>query len=200
MTIGQAGEMKLGAASIAFTDRELRPTRHCGRGGVGAVMGAKNIKAIVLDDTGTHRPVAKDHAQFQAATKPFAEGLKKHPVTGQGLPAFGTNVLTNVLNEAGGYPTFNFKQGTFDGASKISGEAQAEPRPRAAARRPTAASAAAPSSARHLQRRHGQLVTKQPEYETVWAHGGNCGITISTSSRSSTSWTTTSASTPSRPA
>ena len=47
------------------------------------------------------------------------EGLKKHPVTGQGLPAYGTNVLTNILNEVGGYPTYNFKQGRFDGAAKI---------------------------------------------------------------------------------
>ena len=53
MTIGQAGEMKLGAASIACTDRELRPTRHCGRGGVGAVMGSKKVKAIVFDEAGT---------------------------------------------------------------------------------------------------------------------------------------------------
>lgn len=177
MTIGQAGELKLGAASIACTDRELRPTRHCGRGGVGAVMGAKKIKAIVLDDAGTTAPVAKDHAKFRAATKAFAEGLKKHPVTGQGLPAFGTNVLTNVLNEAGAYPTFNFKQGQFEGASKISGEALA------------ALETARGGEATHGCQRGctiqcsgiyndeaGNYVTKQPEYETVWSHGGNCGI------------------------
>jgi len=58
MTIGQAGEMTLGAASIACTDRELRPTRHCGRGG--AVMGAKRVKAIVLDETGTTSCVPRD--------------------------------------------------------------------------------------------------------------------------------------------
>ncbi|UCF95032.1 MAG: aldehyde ferredoxin oxidoreductase, partial [Desulfobacterales bacterium] len=52
ISIGPAGEMKLAGASVAFTDMELRPTRHAGRGGVGAVMGAKGVKVIVVDDTG----------------------------------------------------------------------------------------------------------------------------------------------------
>jgi aldehyde:ferredoxin oxidoreductase len=177
MTIGQAGEMKLGAASIACTDRELRPTRHCGRGGVGAVMGSKKVKAIVFDESGTTLRGPKDPVKFKAAVKAFNEGLQKHAVTGQGLPAFGTNVLTNVLNEAGAYPTFNFKQGQFDGASKISGEAQA------------ALETKRGGLATHACHRGciiqcsgtfndaaGNYVTKQPEYETVWSHGGNCGI------------------------
>jgi aldehyde:ferredoxin oxidoreductase len=177
MTIGQAGEMKLGAASIACTDRELHPTRHCGRGGVGAVMGSKNVKAIILDETGTGTLKPKDPAKFREAAKAFAEGLKRHAVTGQGLPAFGTNVLTNVLNEAGAYPTYNFKTGQFPGASKISGEAQAELEVKRG------------GSATHGCHRgciiqcsgiynddKGNYLTKQPEYETVWSHGGNCGI------------------------
>ncbi len=177
MTIGQAGEMKLGAASIACTDRELRPTRHCGRGGPGAVMGAKHVKAIIFDEAGTVTRGPKFPDKFKAAGKVFAEGLKKHAVSGQGLPAYGTNVLTNVLNEAGGYPTNNFKTGTFAGASKISGETQA------------ALETARGGSATHGCHRgciiqcsgifndaQGNYVTKQPEYETVWAHGGHCGI------------------------
>jgi aldehyde:ferredoxin oxidoreductase len=125
ITIGQAGEMKMSAASIAFTDVEQRPTRHAGRGGVGAVMGSKGIKAIILDDDGMKMRTPADPEKFKAANKAFAKGLRKHPVTGEGLPAFGTNVLTNVVNEAGGYPTHNFKTGQFDGASNISGETQA---------------------------------------------------------------------------
>ena len=66
-----------------------------------------------------------DPEKFKAANKAFVEGLRKHPVTGEGLPAYGTNVLTNVINEAGGYPTHNFQKGQFEGASKISGETQA---------------------------------------------------------------------------
>jgi len=177
ISIGPAGEMKMSAASIAFTDMELRPTRHAGRGGVGAVMGAKNIKVIVLDATGMAVREPKDLAKFQDANKRFVDGLKKHPVTGQGLPAYGTNVLTNILNEVGGYPTNNFKQGRFDGAAKLSGETLAETEKKRGAN---------PTHGCHrgcviqcsgtYNDKDGKFLTKQPEYETVWAHGGNCGI------------------------
>ena len=179
ISIGPAGEMKLAAASVAFTDMEQRPTRHAGRGGVGAVMGSKGVKAIVLDDTDMKMRPAKDPEKFKAANKAFVAGLKKHPVTGEGLPAFGTNVLTNVLNEAGGYPTQNFSSGRFDGASRISGETQADLENKRGGE----------GSATHgchrgcvircsgtFYDKNGRFLTKQPEYETVWAHGGNCGI------------------------
>jgi aldehyde:ferredoxin oxidoreductase len=177
MTIGQAGELKLGAASIACTDRELRPTRHCGRGGVGAVMGSKKVKAIVFDEAGTTICAPKEPQRFKAAAKAFAEGLQRHAVTGQGLPAFGTNVLTNVLNEAGGYPTFNFKQGQFEGASKISGEAQAELETKRGGLATHACHRGCIIQCSGIfNDAEGKYVTKQPEYETVWSHGGNCGI------------------------
>ena len=179
ITIGQAGEMKLSAASVAFTDMELRPTRHAGRGGVGAVMGSKGIKAIVIDDSGTSPRQAADVDKFKEANTRFVQGLRKHPVTGEGLPTYGTNVLTNVVNEAGAYPTRNFMWGNFEGCSKISGETQAE----------TENQRGGKGSATHGCHRgcvircsgtyydkDGGFVTKQPEYETVWAHGGNCGI------------------------
>ncbi len=177
LSIGPAGEMKLSAATVAVTDIEQRPTRHAGRGGVGAVMGSKGIKVIVLDDMGCKMRKPKDPDKFKAANKEFVAGLKKHPVSGEGLPAFGTNVLTNVLNEAGGYPTRNFSSGQFEGASKISGETLAE------------LETARGGSATHgchtgcvikcsgiFNDKEGNFLTKQPEYETVWAHGGNCCI------------------------
>jgi aldehyde:ferredoxin oxidoreductase len=179
ISIGPAGEMKMAAASVAFTDMELRPTRHAGRGGVGAVMGSKGVKVIVVDDTGTTARSPKDPDKFKEANKAFVAGLRKHPVTGEGLPTYGTNVLTNVLNEAGGYPTNNFSTGQFAGAAKISGEAQAE----------LENARGGKGSATHgchkgcvircsgtFYDKNGRFLTKQPEYETVWAHGGNCGI------------------------
>ena len=179
ISIGQAGEMKMSSASIAFSDMEQRPTRHAGRGGVGAVMGSKGVKAIVLDDAGMKMRQPADPEKFKAANKEWVAGLRKNPTTGEGLPAFGTNVLTNVINEAGGYPTNNFSTGQFEGASKLSGEAQAELENKRGGE----------GSATHGCHRgcvircsgtyydkDGNFLTKQPEYETVWAHGGNCGI------------------------
>ena len=179
ISIGPVGEMKLAAASIACTDMELRPTRHAGRGGVGAVMGAKGVKVIVIDDAGMKMREPKDPDKFKAANKVFVAGLRKHPVTGEALPAYGTNVLTNIINEAGAYPTKNFMWGRFDSCEKISGETQAE----------TENTRGGEGSATHGCHRgcvircsgtyydkDGHYLTKQPEYETVWAHGGNCGI------------------------
>ncbi len=177
ISIGPAGEMKLGAASVACTDPEVRPSRHAGRGGVGAVMGAKAVKVIVLDDTGFKARQPKDLEKFRAANKKFVEGLANHPVTGQALPAYGTNVLTNIVNEAGAYPSYNFKAGQFQGASKISGETFAELETKRGGN---------PTHPCHrgcvircsgiFNDKDGHFLSKQPEYETVWAHGGNCGI------------------------
>jgi aldehyde:ferredoxin oxidoreductase len=179
ISIGTAGEMKMAAASVAFSDMEQRPTRHAGRGGVGAVMGSKGVKVIVLDDAGLKMRPPKDPQKFKEANQAWVAGLRKHPVTGEGLPAYGTNVLTNVINEAGAYPTKNFMWGRFDGCSKISGETQAE----------TETARGGKGAATHGCHRgciircsgtyydkDGHYMTKQPEYETVWAHGGNCGI------------------------
>ena len=177
ISIGPAGEMKLSAASVAFTDMEVRPTRHAGRGGVGAVMGSKGVKVIVLDDTGMKMRAPKDPEKFREANKKFTKGLKEHPVTGQGLPAYGTNVLTNIINEAGAYPTNNFMSGRFDKCSAISGETQAETE---TARGGLAThgchrGCVIQCSGTYVDK-DGKYLTKQVEYETVWAHGGNCGI------------------------
>ncbi|MDA8426063.1 MAG: hypothetical protein M0Z80_07980 [Treponema sp.] len=177
ISIGPAGEMKMASASIACTDMEMHPTRHAGRGGVGAVMGSKGVKVIVLDDAGCETRQPKESEAFKAANKVWIEGLKKHPVTGGGLPNFGTNVLMNIINEAGGLPTTNFKTGQYAGASKISGESEA------------ALEIKRGGPATHGCHRgcviqcsgiyndaNGNFLTKQPEYETVWSHGANCNI------------------------
>jgi aldehyde:ferredoxin oxidoreductase len=177
ISIGPAGEMKMGAASIAVTDMEVRPSRHAGRGGVGAVMGSKGVKVIVFDMADLKMRQPKDPDKFREANKKFTEGLKSHPVTGQGLPAYGTNVLTNILNEAGGYPTRNFKTGVFEGASAISGEtiADLETKRGGLATHGCHTGCVIQCSGTYVDK-NGKFISKQPEYETVWAHGGNCGI------------------------
>ncbi len=176
-SIGPAGEMKLSAASIACTDIELRPTRHAGRGGVGAVMGSKGVKVIVIDDSGCKMRSPKEPEKFKEATERWVEGLKKNPTTGQALPAYGTNVLANIINEAGAFPTRNFSQGQFEGTSKISGETLVE-REKERGGNPTHGchrGCIIRCSGIYVDK-DGNYVTKQPEYETVWANGANCGI------------------------
>jgi len=177
ISIGQAGEMKMAAASIACTDEEKRPTRHAGRGGGGAVMGSKGVKLIVLDRAGTSSVVAKDMSAFGDANKAFSEGLKAHAVTGQALPAYGSSVLTNIINEAGAYPTHNFRFGQFEGAEKISGETIAELEEKRGGESEHGCHRDCIIRCSGIYHdKNNQYLTKQPEYETVWAHGGNCGI------------------------
>ena len=93
------------AAGIAISDPKNLPNRFAGRGGLGAVMGSKGLKAIVISDKGASFLEHADKEAFVAATKKFSAAIKEHGVSGTGLPMYGTNVLTNILSEAGGLPT-----------------------------------------------------------------------------------------------
>jgi len=177
ISIGQGGEMKLATATIAVTDPENRPTRHCGRGGLGAVMGSKGLKAVVIDAAGGKRPASADAQAFSAAAKTFAEELKKNAVTATTLPTYGTNALTNVINQAGALPTRNFTSGYFEGAEKISGETQRQTIiERDGLPRHACHPGCVIECSRIYNTKKKEYLTKGPEYETVWAHGADCGI------------------------
>ncbi len=177
VSIGQAGEWKLAGASVAFTDRELRPTRHAGRGGLGAVMGAKGLKAIIVDPSGGELAPLVDKDAFKDAAKRFAKALGEHPVTSQGLPTYGTDVLINVINEAGGLPTRNFSAGRFEGAEKVAGETlNAITVKRNGNPTHGCMSGCVIRCSGIFLDEKGEYVSKWPEYETVWAWGPNCGI------------------------
>ena len=122
-SIGQAGENGVLYASIV---NDLH--RAAGRSGVGAVMGSKNLKAIGVRGTlgiaNIHNP-----GKFMEAVVAGKKALAAHPLTGQGLPAYGTNVLMNIINATGALPTRNFRDVQFEDASKISGEAMVAKRP-----------------------------------------------------------------------
>lgn len=177
VSIGQAGEWKLAGASVAFTDRELRPTRHAGRGGLGAVMGSKGLKAIIVDPAGGENAPIKEMDAFREASKRFAKALQDHPVSGQGLPTYGTDILINIINEAGGLPTRNFKSGRFEGAENVSGELlnKITVERKGNPTHGCMTGCVIRCSGTFLDNK-GEYVSKWPEYETVWAWGPNCGI------------------------
>ena len=100
--------------------------RAAGRSGVGAVMGSKNVKAVAVRGTGGVK--VKDGRAFLKATAEGKKVLQANAVTGQGLPAYGTQVLMNVINEAGALPTRNHRDVQFEGAHDISAEAMVTPR------------------------------------------------------------------------
>jgi aldehyde:ferredoxin oxidoreductase len=113
--IGPAGENRVRFASIVSEERVA------GRTGVGAVMGSKNLKAIIAN--GTQKIPIDNEEQFVALRKEHTQFLAKHPVTGGILPRLGT---ANIVNTAAGYgilPVMNFSKGTDARAHLISGEA-----------------------------------------------------------------------------
>ena len=174
MVIGPAGENTRLASSIQFTDPRGKPSRAAGRGGLGALMGSKKIKAIVIDSEGSKAPEMADREAFKAAAKRWAEILVNHPVTGQGLPSYGTSILINIINEAGTLPTKNFRSGRFDKASDISGEKMVEfiNKRKGIAREGCHAGCIIQCSQSYNDE-NGEYLTSGFEYETVWAFGSN---------------------------
>lgn len=121
-SIGLAGENQVLYAAVV---NDLH--RAAGRSGVGAVMGSKNLKAVVVRGTKGVGNIA-DPKEFMKATFAAKKILADNAVTGQGLPTYGTQVLMNVINEIGALPTRNHKDVQFEGAKDISAEAMATPR------------------------------------------------------------------------
>ena len=177
ITNGPAGEAGLKASGIAVSDMKGYPNRFAGRGGLGAVMGSKGLKAIVVSDKGLGYQEHADKEAFNAAMKRFSSALKEHPVSGQGLPTYGTNVLTNILSEAGGLPTRNFSEGSFEGAEATSGERQREVTlERGGNVSHGCHTGCVIQCSRYWVDKDGHYKTKGPEYETVWSFGADCGI------------------------
>ena len=121
-SIGKAGENGVLFASVV---NDLH--RAAGRSGVGTVMGSKNLKAIAVRGTKGVGNI-KDPKGFMKAVSAAKKVLAENGVTGQGLPAYGTQVLMNVINETGALPTRNHRDNQFEGAKDISAEAMATPR------------------------------------------------------------------------
>ena len=176
ISIGQAGEMQLKASAIAVTTPDFLP-RIAGRGGLGAVMGAKGVKAIVIDDTGCPTKEIKNKALFKASVKAFAQGISAHPLA-EGLKLFGTPLLVGMVNEMGAISTKNYTLGRFDQAHMISGEHIAE----LMKSRPNAhnthrcMSGCVMNCSNVITDEQGRVVVSGMEYETLALMGANCLI------------------------
>lgn len=125
LAIGPAGEFRMASANISVKDPDGNVRSH-GRGGGGAVMGAKRIKYITIDDDGGPGVTLADPEKFKQQARIFAKGLLDHPITGHGLPTLGTNAMANIVNEAGAFPTRNFRYGQWEDVDKICGETMHE--------------------------------------------------------------------------
>jgi aldehyde:ferredoxin oxidoreductase len=123
--IGPAGEMRMLSAGVAVTDAQDIQIRYAARGGLGAVMGSKGIKAIVVDDTDALPPRVFDEALLREASKALAQAIMEDPKT-ENRHKLGTTAILMVANELGLLPTRNFSVGQFEKAEEIAGERVAE--------------------------------------------------------------------------
>jgi len=179
--VGVGGEKKMSMAGICFNDMKDRPSRYSGRGGLGAVMGSKGLKFIIVDDTDAPGVEIADKDLFDQGRKKMLNALRTHDITKPkgGLNTYGTAVLVNVLNEAGGYPTRNFRSGRFEGAAATSGEAIFEGNKERLGEElynhgchPGCVIQC--SNTWHDE--DGNEAVSCVEYESTWAMGANCGI------------------------
>jgi aldehyde:ferredoxin oxidoreductase len=132
---------------------------------------------VVLNPEGGEMAPLVDPDGFKDAAKRFAKALNEHPVTSGGLPNYGTDVLINILNEAGGLPTRNFRSGQFEGAELVSGETLNEITTKRGGTVTHGCMGGCVIRCSGIYKAaNGEYVSKWPEYETVWAWGPNCGI------------------------
>lgn len=164
MCIGPAGE-KLSPMAAIMNDVD----RAAGRGGVGAVMGSKNVKAVVVK--GSKKVEVADSELVKKVNADKVNILKNDPVAGGGLPTYGTAVLVNIINENGIHPVRNFQESYTEKADLISGEAMTENclvKKNPCYRCPIACG-------RWVKLNDGREVGG-PEYETLWSFGSDCDI------------------------
>lgn len=179
--IGVAGEFRYSNSGVVFNDLAGRPSRYAGRGGLGAVMGSKGLKFIVLDRKGAPGVEIADKELFDGGRKKLNNALGTADITKPkgSLNTYGTEVVINIMNEAGGLPTRNFSSGRFEGAAKIAGETLFEINKERLGKE-LYNHACSPGCiiqcSNTWHKPDGTEHVSCLEYESVWALGANCGI------------------------
>jgi aldehyde:ferredoxin oxidoreductase len=122
--IGQAGEYLMTGAGISTTGERDQRSNHAARGGLGAVMGSKGLKAVVLRKPAGKAVKLHDEELFRAAAKAFAQKLINDPKLGTkgSQHLYGTASIVGAVNEMGSFPTRNFSEGQFEDSAKLRGE------------------------------------------------------------------------------
>ena len=165
--IGPAGERKAPIASI-FSN-----WRCAGRGGLGAVMGSKNLKAIAV--RGEKPVTVYDPIKFEKMVWIALRTLRMGEVTVRSLPIYGTANILLTINETGALPTKNFQTGRFKEAEEISGESFREK----IWKKDFACSISCPircSKIGEAKIDGNSIFVDGPDYETIVSLGSNCGV------------------------
>jgi aldehyde:ferredoxin oxidoreductase len=170
-SIGPAGENLMKAASVAANDLEGYPSRHAARGGLGAVMGSKRIKAIIILPATSSEVRISDIKKFREVSKPFAKELAESK---KNFSIYGTPNMVRAMSAYGGLPTKNFRRGSYDKAIDISGEKLHElVIARNGRKRVPCSPTCVIKCSNIFVDENGNHVTSSLEYETIFANGSN---------------------------
>ncbi len=173
-SIGSAGEFIMRASTVAANDLEGYPSRHAARGGLGAVMGSKKVKAIVIVPSKISKVNIQDLSQFRKVSKPFAQSLANSK---QKFSMFGTAMMMKGMSSYGGLPTKNFRMGSYSNIDKISGEMLHEIVTSRGGKKMLACSPTCVIKCSNLVvDESGNHVTSSLEYETMALNGSNLMI------------------------
>jgi aldehyde:ferredoxin oxidoreductase len=176
--IGQGGEMLLASAGIQNFDKENLPSRIAARGGLGAVMGSKKIKAIVIDSSQGHKPPIAHPEEFKQAQKAYTKVLMAHPQTAV-YRDYGTAAMSRMCHTFGALPTRNFSSGQFETVETITGEYMRDViLQRGGEGEPTHACMPGCTirCSNNYADREGHTIVSPLEYETIGLMGSNLGI------------------------
>lgn len=175
ISIGPCGEKRMAAATVAVTDQDGRPSRHAARGGLGAVMGSKGLKAILIDDSGASEVELKDARAFKKAVKDLVEIVKSD----KGLQLnsqFGTPGLISFVSTLGSMPTRNYRAGSSDQTKNLFGENIKEINTRRGGRMHGCMPGCVVRCSIVFHGDDGDHLTSALEYETLTMMGSNLGI------------------------
>ncbi|MFC1885625.1 aldehyde ferredoxin oxidoreductase N-terminal domain-containing protein [Thermodesulfobacteriota bacterium] len=175
VSIGIAGERKLKSASVALTDNDGHPTRHAARGGLGAVMGAKGVKAIVIDDSGSAPVQATDKKASIAAIKGFTTMVKEDKRLA-GLGKYGTPNAITFFRTIGSAPSKNYSSEQTEGFESLAGSNFDETNRERGGRMTGCMPGCAVKCSTVYHGPDGKYLTSGFEYETLGLLGTNLGI------------------------
>ena len=174
--IGPAGERLYSIAGIASMDKEKKPNRYSGRGGLGAVMGSKKIKGIVVEEKGSVE--IKDKEKYNQVFKEYSSIVVKAP-SSVSYKTLGTAATVRVTNDMTGLPTRNFRGQKFEFAEEISGERLFELiKERGGEGKTTHACmpGCIIQCSNVVPDKEGKTIVSPLEYETIGLMGSNLGI------------------------
>ncbi|MBW2624379.1 MAG: aldehyde ferredoxin oxidoreductase [Deltaproteobacteria bacterium] len=173
--IGPVGERKNKSATVTFTDKDGDCSRHAARGGLGAVMGSKGLKAILLDDRGAPAIEMADRDAFNAAVKDWAQLIKEDRGL-QGMSRFGTPNAILPLRGMGSMPSRNYSSEGTEGFEALAGDSLEKINKGRGGRMEGCMPGCLVRCSVVYNDADGNHITSSYEYETLALMGTNLGI------------------------